>query len=55
MFKNCSAGKVYVTCFLDKKTFKKYAADIAWETEVWIAEDKTHMLHYNGDRFLGPK
>lgn len=55
MLKYCSAGKVYVTCFLDIGTFKKYADDIAWETEVWIASMSDHMLHYNGDRFMGPR
>jgi adenine-specific DNA-methyltransferase len=34
--------------------FKKSAADIAWETEVWIADNPSHMIHFNGDRFLGP-
>ncbi|MBD3175173.1 MAG: restriction endonuclease, partial [Armatimonadia bacterium] len=34
--------------------FRAYAADIAWETEVWIAEDPEHMIHYDGERFLGP-
>ncbi|MFS2517149.1 MULTISPECIES: BsuBI/PstI family type II restriction endonuclease [Parabacteroides] len=30
-------------------------ADIAWETEVWIAENPGHMIHFNGDRFIGPR
>lgn len=34
--------------------FRKNAADIAWETEVWIADNPDHMIHFNGDRFLGP-
>lgn len=45
---------MYVTAFRDVKTFKKYANNIAWETEVWIAELPSHMIHYNGDKFLGP-
>lgn len=52
--KNCIVGKVYVTAFPDKSEFKKNAADIAWETEVWIANNPDHMIHFNGDRFLGP-
>jgi hypothetical protein len=28
--------------------------DIAWETEIWIAEMPSHMIHFNGDKFLGP-
>ena len=51
---SCTAGKVYVTAFPDAATFRKYAADIAWETEVWIADNPDHMIHFNGDRFLGP-
>jgi adenine-specific DNA-methyltransferase len=54
LFKNSRAGLVFVTAFPDRKTFGKYQTIIAWETEVWIAEDPTHMIHYNGERFLGP-
>lgn len=51
---NCKVGRVYVTAFPDHDTFRKHAADIAWETEVWIADNPTHMIHFNGNRFLGP-
>lgn len=54
MMENCSAGRVYVTAFPDRQTFKKFASDVAWETEVWIANNPDHMIHFNGDRFLGP-
>lgn len=50
----CKVGRVYVTAFPDAVEFRKYAADIAWETEVWIADNPDHMIHFNGDRFLGP-
>lgn len=54
--KKCNhVGKVYVTAFPDRTTFKKYVADIAWETEVWISENPDHMIHFNGDRFIGPR
>jgi hypothetical protein len=49
-----TVGLVFVTAFPDRRTFGKYQSDIAWETEVWIAEDPTHLIHYNGERFLGP-
>ena len=52
--KECKVGRVYVTAFPDAKEFRKYAADIAWESEVWIADNPDHMIHFNGDRFLGP-
>ena len=53
-FKDCKVGLVYVTAFPDRGEFRKNAADIAWETEVWIADNPDHMIHFNGDRFLGP-
>lgn len=55
MTQNVTAGKVYVTAFLDFKTYKKFAESLAWETEVWLAEMPDHMIHLNGDRFLGPR
>lgn len=54
MLEKCPAGKVYVTAFPDRKTFRKYLADIAWETEVWISQEPDHMIHFNGDKFMGP-
>ncbi|WP_223549377.1 BsuBI/PstI family type II restriction endonuclease [Pseudomonas sp. A-B-19] len=50
----CKAGIVFVTAFPTRKLLRKFVADIAWETEVWIAENPDHMIHFNGDRFLGP-
>ena len=52
--KECTAEIVYVTAFLDRNTFRKFAPDIAWETEVWIAESPDHIIHFDGKRFLGP-
>lgn len=54
IFAGRQAGLVFVTAFLTRKAFTKYLGDIAWETEVWIAEDPSHMIHFNGERFLGP-
>lgn len=54
LFKNCTAGLVFVSAFPDMKTYAKYSAAIAWETEVWIADNPSHMIHFNGSRFLGP-
>ncbi len=50
----CTAEIVYVTAFLDKETYRKFAKDIAWETEVWIAGSPDHLIHFNGGKFLGP-
>jgi len=54
VLRNCTADRVYVTAFLTIADFRKSAGDIAWETEVWIAENPGHMIHYNGIKFLGP-
>lgn len=51
----CKSGKIYVTAFPNRVTFRSHMADIAWETEVWIADNATHMIHFNGDRFMGPR
>ncbi|MBS0192450.1 MAG: restriction endonuclease [Planctomycetes bacterium] len=53
-FGKCRAERVYVTAFPDAATFRKYVADIAWETEVWLADSPDHMIHFNGEKFLGP-
>lgn len=53
MTKDVTAGKIFVTVFLDFKTYKKFAEELALETEVWIAEMPDHMIHLNGDRFMG--
>jgi len=50
-----TAGRIYVSAFPSFREFKKYASGIAWETEVWIAEAPDHLLHFNGDRFMGPR
>lgn len=55
MTDSVTSGKIFVTAFLDFKTYKKFASELAWETEVWIAEMPDHMIHLNGDRFLGPR
>ena len=54
MLAGCSLASVFVTAFPDFRTFKKFADSIAWETEVWIKELPSHLIHYNGDKFLGP-
>ncbi len=51
---SCTADIVFVTAFLNRDTFRKFSADIAWETEVWIADNPEHLIHFNGDKFLGP-
>ena len=55
MTASVTVGKIYVTAFLDFKTYKKFSESLAWETEVWIADMPDHMIHLNGDKFLGPR
>lgn len=49
---DCTADIVYITAFLNKNEFRKYLNQIAWETEVWIADTPEHMVHFNGSKFL---
>ncbi|RRR70595.1 MAG: hypothetical protein EI684_13070 [Candidatus Viridilinea halotolerans] len=51
---SCTAEIVYVTAFLNKETFRRFITEIAWETEVWIATSPDHLIHFDGDKFLGP-
>lgn len=55
MFKNSGCGLVYVTAFPDFTEFRRHIGEIAWDTEVWVLEFPDHMVHYNGDRFMGPR
>lgn len=55
VLQKCTAGRVYVSAFLDFRGFKRHADQIAWETEVWFADAPNHLLHYNGDKFMGPR
>lgn len=54
LFGNSTAGLVYVSCFPDRATMRKFLSALAWETEAWCADAPSHMIHLNGDRFLGP-
>ncbi|MDP1587345.1 MAG: BsuBI/PstI family type II restriction endonuclease, partial [Prosthecobacter sp.] len=54
LFAGCKAGLVFVTAFENRRTMQTFVSQIAWESEVWIADDPDHMIHFNGERFLGP-
>jgi len=54
LFKGCKIGLVFVTAFLDRHSMLRFLNEIAWETEVWVAEAPTHLIHFDGKRFLGP-
>ena len=55
MLAACPAGVVYVSAFPDFEKFRKHMKNIAWETEVWLCDTPDHMIHYDGERFLGPR
>lgn len=54
LFRGCKAGLVFVTAFATRADMRSFLTQISWETEVWVAEDPDHMIHFNGERFLGP-
>lgn len=54
LFVGCNAGLVFVTAFESRRSMQSFVSHIAWESEVWIADDPDHMIHFNGERFLGP-
>ena len=54
LFAKSKAGLVYVTAFPNRSTMSRYLGEIAWETEVWVADAPSHLIHFNGERFLGP-
>ena len=53
LFANSKAGLVYVTAFPNRSIMGRYLGEIAWETEVWVADAPSHLIHFNGERFLG--
>ncbi|MBB4954594.1 hypothetical protein H4S14_002483 [Agrobacterium vitis] len=54
LFSSAKPGLVYVTAFPTRRLMARHLSEIAWETEVWVAEAPTHLIHFNGVRFLGP-
>jgi len=54
LFDQSHIGLVFVTAFLNHKDFQEELDRISWETEVWIAESPSHLIHFDGERFLGP-
>jgi hypothetical protein len=54
LFCRSTAGLVFVTAFETRRSMQSFLPLISWETEVWVAEDADHIIHFNGERFLGP-
>lgn len=53
-FEPSGLGLVFVTAFPNRAMFARYVSEIAWESEVWIAEAPNHLIHFDGERYLGP-
>lgn len=49
---DCTADVVFISAFENKVIFRKFSTDIAWESEVWLADSPDHMIHFNGYKFL---
>ncbi len=54
LFIGAKGSLVYITAFPNRSAMTKYLGQVSWETEVWVADAPTHMIHFNGIRFLGP-
>jgi len=54
LFSGCSAGLVFITAFASREAMRSFLSQISWESEVWVADDPDHLIHFDGERFLGP-
>lgn len=54
LFAEATPGIVYVTAFPSRAIMARYLGEIAWETEVWVADAPAHLIHFDGKKFLGP-
>jgi hypothetical protein len=54
LFKGSKLGLVFVTAFQTRRVMQGFLPQISWETEVWVAESPSHLVHFDGERFLGP-
>lgn len=54
LFSGSTAGLVYVSCFSSRVEMRRFLSQLAWETDAWCADSPTHLIHFNGERFLGP-
>ncbi len=54
LFSGAKAGLVYVTAFPSRSVMARFLGEISWESEVWVADAPSHLIHFDGERFLGP-
>jgi hypothetical protein len=53
LFSRSTAVLLFVSAFATRDDLARYAEEIAWKTDVWIAESPMHMIHFNGERLFG--
>ena len=54
LFSGARPALVFVTAFPDRSAMARRLGEISWETEVWCADEPTHLVHFDGEKFLGP-
>ena len=54
LFAGSAADLVYITAFPSRSVMADYVEEIAWETNAWVADSPTHMIHLDGSRVMGP-
>jgi adenine-specific DNA-methyltransferase len=54
LFAGSTAGLVFVSCFPSRSRMRQYFSEISWESDAWCADSPDHLIHFNGERFLGP-
>lgn len=43
----------FITAFDSTSKMLKHYKEIAWDTDIWATDEPTHLLHKNGDKFIG--
>lgn len=54
LFAGSQAHLIFINAFETRRTTQAFVSQISRESEVWIAEDPDHMIHFNSQRFRGP-
>lgn len=52
---HCREGMeaAFITAFDTTTKMLKHYKEVAWDTEIWSADEPTHLVHKNGDKFIG--
>jgi len=52
LFEGIELQLLFVTAFLSRQAMAQYLQTLSWETEVWVAESPSHLIHFDGQQFL---